>query len=144
MNKNYVLILLFNSDYSKLLLVKRNKEPYKNCYNGIGGKIENDETPISCSIRECLEETGINMIYPRLLVTLVYPSSNTINSNTKLNVVYDNVLESDVLDNYEGHYVWKDVSFVMNINDKQIAGLSNLNQFVKEILDIEGINKFYD
>ena len=30
-----------------------------------------------------------------------------------------------------------------NFNNKQIAGLSNLAQFIKEILDIEGIAKFY-
>ncbi len=143
MNKNYVLILVFNEDYSKLLLVKRNKEPYKGCFNGIGGKIE-AETPINCAIRECWEETGIKLINPRLLVTLIYPTSNVRNSGTKLNVIYDCVKEENIKDNYEGHYEWKDISFVMNINNKQIAGLSNLNQFVKEILDIENIDNFYD
>lgn len=144
MNKNYVLILLFTEDYTKILLVKRNKEPYKNCWNGIGGKIEDSENYLSCSTRECKEETGISITNPRLLVTLVYPSSNTMNSDTKLNVIYDNVKQKDIIDNYEGHYEWKDINYVMDINNKNIAGLSNLNQFVKEILDIENIHKFYD
>lgn len=46
-------------------------------------------------------------------------------------------------DNEEGHYEWKDVEFVMDIYSREIAGLSNLNQFVKEILDRENIKKFY-
>lgn len=44
MNKNYVVIMLFNKSYDKVLLVKRNKNPYKGCWNGIGGKIEGNET----------------------------------------------------------------------------------------------------
>lgn len=38
MNKNYVVIMLFNKNYNKVLLVKRSKNPYKGCWNGIGGK----------------------------------------------------------------------------------------------------------
>jgi len=47
--KKYVVIMLFSKDYKKILLVKRNKKPYKNCWNGIGGKIEEEETKIRCS-----------------------------------------------------------------------------------------------
>ena len=68
MNKNYVVIMLFNRDYSKLLLIKRNKKPYKGCWNGIGGKIENDETPLEAAKRECMEETGISINNPKLLL----------------------------------------------------------------------------
>lgn len=143
MNKNYVVIMLFNKSYDKVLLVKRNKNPYKNCWNGIGGKIENDETPIEAAKRECIEETNILMNNPRILVKYVYPESNILNSNTNLNVLYDNVDEIDVEDNDEGHYEWKSIESVMDPLDKSIAGLSNLSQFIKEILDLEGIRKFY-
>lgn len=144
MNKNYVVIMLFNKNYDKLLLVKRNKKPYKGCWNGIGGKIENNETPCEAAIRECMEETGILLTEPKLLVTYVYPEDNVMNSNTRLNVIYDCVEEIDVKDNEEGHYEWKNIESVMNPFDKEIAGLFNLNQFVKEILDLENIKKFYD
>ena len=144
MNKNYVVIMLFNKNYDKLLLVKRNKKPYKGCWNGIGGKIENNETPYEAAIRECMEKTGILITKPKLLVTYVYPEDNVMNSNTRLNVIYDCVEEIDVKDNEEGHYKWKNIESVMNPFDKEIAGLSNLNQFVKEILDLENIKKFYD
>ncbi|MDO5394313.1 MAG: NUDIX domain-containing protein, partial [Mycoplasmatota bacterium] len=89
MNKNYVVVLLFNKKRDKLLLVKRNKKPYKGCWNGIGGKIEENETPIMAAKRECMEETNISLIDPKLLVTLVYPFENVLNSNTHLNVIYD-------------------------------------------------------
>ena len=144
MNKNYVVIMLFNKNKNKLLLVKRNKNPYQNCWNGIGGKIEENETPLEAAKRECMEETNIALENPKLLVTYVYPESNIMNSNTHLNVIYDFVKEVSVRDNYEGHYEWKDIDFVMDTYNQEIAGLSNLNQFVKEIFDLENIKKFYE
>lgn len=144
MNKSFVVILLFTKNYEQVLLVKRNKNPYINCWNGIGGKIEENETPIEAAIRECKEETGIIISKPKLLVTYVYPKENALNSNTRLNVLYDFVDKLEVTDNLEGHYEWKNVEFVMDSNNKEIAGLSNLNQFVKEIFDLENIKKFYE
>lgn len=144
MNKNYVVIMLFNKECSKVLLVKRNKKPYKNCWNGIGGKIEENETPIDAAKRECMEETDILLPNPKLLVTYIYPESNIINSNTKLNVIYDFIEEKNIDDNEEGHYEWKDINFAMDPCNKEIAGLSNLNQFIKEIFDVENIKKFYE
>ena len=143
MNKNYVVIILFNKELNKILLVKRNKQPYKNCWNGIGGKVEKNETVFDCAKRECMEETNINLTNPKLLVTYVYPETNSINSNSTLNVIYDFVNEVNVDENEEGYYEWKDIDFVMNSQDKTNAGFSNLNQFVKEILDFENIKKFY-
>ena len=143
MNKNYVVIMLFNKEYDKILLVKRNKKPYKDCWNGIGGKIEEGETPIDAARRECMEETNISMNNPKLLVTYVYPEDNPMNSNTRLNVIYDSVNETSVNDNEEGHYEWKDVNFALDFNSKEIAGCSNLAQMIKEIYDIEDIKKFY-
>lgn len=142
-NKNYVVILLFSKDHEKLLLVKRNKKPYPNLWNGIGGKIEVGETPIEAAIRECKEETGLEMINPKLLVTYVYPETNPVNSNTHLSVIYDFIEIEEVEDNYEGHYEWKDVNFALDFNSKEIAGCSNLAQMIKEIYDIEDIKKFY-
>ena len=73
--KRYVLLLLFTKDFKKVLLIKRNKKPYANLYNGIGGKIENNETVIEATIRECKEETNIHISNPKLLVTCTYPKS---------------------------------------------------------------------
>lgn len=143
MFKSYVVILLFNKNYDKVLLVKRNKKPYPNCWNGIGGKIEQNESVIDATIRECQEETNINLKHPKQLLTIRYPQNNPLNSNVELHVMYDIVEETPIKDNEEGHYEWKNIDFVMNINNQEIAGFSNLNQFVKEILDLENIKKFY-
>lgn len=144
--KRYVLLLLFTKDSKKILLMKRNKKPYADLYadlyNGVGGKIEENETVSEATIRECLEETNIQISQPKLLVTCTYPKS--INSDEdKEMALYDCVDEIEVNENYEGTFEWKNIDFALDFENKQIAGLSNLAQFVKEILDIEEIRKFY-
>lgn len=141
--KRYVLLLLFTRDFKNLLLIKRNKEPYANLYNGIGGKIENNETVIEATIRECKEETNIHISEPKLLVTCTYPKSINSDIDKEMAVLYDVVDQVDVKETYEGSFEWKEIAFALDFNNRQIAGLSNLAQFIKEILDIEGIEKFY-
>lgn len=143
-NKRFVVIFLITKDYKKILMVKRNKNPYKDCWNGIGGKIEEGENEIQAAIRESKEETGIVLENPKLLVTYVYPEANSMNSKTNLSVLYDFVEEEKVLENYEGIYEWKDISFALDFNNKQLAGLANISQFIKEIFNEEGIKNFYE
>lgn len=142
--KKFVVIFLFTKDYKKVLMIKRNKPPYKNCWNGIGGKIEGNETEIQATIRECFEETGIKLDNPKLFITYIYPETNELNKGTNLSVLYDFIDEVSVKSNYEGIYEWKDIEFALDFNNKELAGLANISQFVKEIFDIEGIKKFYD
>jgi 8-oxo-dGTP diphosphatase len=142
--KKYVVILIFTKDFKKILLVKRNKKPYINCWNGIGGKIEPEETVFEAAIRECKEETRIDITNPKLLVTYVYPESNSINSDITLNILYAFSDVVEIESNYEGTYEWKPIGFAMNFNSKEIAGYSNLAQIIKEILVNEGVNSFYN
>jgi 8-oxo-dGTP diphosphatase len=144
--KKYVVILLFNEDMSKILLMKRKKNPYLGLYNGIGGKIEENETVFECCVRETSEEINVTLTNPKLLVTCTYPESNTLhkNSNIELNVMYDITEESKFEENEEGTYDWLPISFVLDTNNKLVAGYSNVGLFVREILDIENKYNFYN
>lgn len=51
--------LAFLQYKDKFLLIKRNKEPYKNLNGMIGGKIELGETIKEATLRETMEESGI-------------------------------------------------------------------------------------
>lgn len=141
--KKLVVIFLFTKDFKKVLMIKRNKNPYKNCWNGIGGKIEEGENEIQAAIRECNEETGIKLNNPKLFMTCIYPETNKENQGVNLSVLYDFVDKVDIEPNYEGVYEWKDVSFALDFNNKELAGFANISQFIKEIFDIEDIKKFY-
>lgn len=53
-------IVVFNKDKSEVLFCKRTKEPFKGQYNFVGGKVEQDESPMNAAYRELEEETGIS------------------------------------------------------------------------------------
>lgn len=57
--KGYNIIAIFNRDLTKVLLCKREKEPYKGLYNLVGGKVEEGEEGQEAAYRELYEETGI-------------------------------------------------------------------------------------
>ncbi len=58
--EKYNLIMVLNKTETKILMCYRSKDPYKNKYNFVGGKIEEGESSISSAYRELYEETGIS------------------------------------------------------------------------------------
>jgi 8-oxo-dGTP diphosphatase len=58
--KQYALGFIFNSDHSHVLLVhKLHPDWQKGLLNGIGGKVEENESPLTCIVRETKEETSL-------------------------------------------------------------------------------------
>ena len=56
------LVYLFDGD--RVLLMKRNKkekDTHEGKYVGLGGKIEANESPLDCAIREVREESGLEV-----------------------------------------------------------------------------------
>lgn len=53
------LIIIFNQEKDKVLMIHRSKEPYTGLYNFVGGKIEENEDVLESAYRELYEETGI-------------------------------------------------------------------------------------
>jgi 8-oxo-dGTP diphosphatase len=66
--KTAVFCVLTSGDY--YLLLKRFKEPHKNKYVPIGGKIDPYESPKDAVIREVYEESGYEITDPKLFGTL--------------------------------------------------------------------------
>ena len=59
-----------------VLLMKRNKEPNLGLWVAPGGKIEKDEAPYDCAVRELREETGLRANEAHLcgIVSIVMPT----------------------------------------------------------------------
>lgn len=57
--KKYTVCLIFNEDGTKVLLQLKNRTLYNGKLNGVGGKIEADETPLDGAYREIKEETSL-------------------------------------------------------------------------------------
>lgn len=58
--KKLNLIAVFNKELDEVLFCIRAKEPYKEMYNFVGGKVEQGETNDIAAYRELFEETGIS------------------------------------------------------------------------------------
>lgn len=57
------LVYLFDGD--QVLLMKRNKkaqDTHEGKYVGLGGKIEANESPLDCAVREVWEESGLTVV----------------------------------------------------------------------------------
>ncbi|HHX07402.1 MAG TPA: NUDIX domain-containing protein [Erysipelothrix sp.] len=53
------IVIVYNLDRSKVLMLLRQKDPYIGLYNFPGGKIEGQESILDSCYRELQEETGI-------------------------------------------------------------------------------------
>lgn len=60
--QEYVVGFLFTEDYGQVLLIKKNRPEWqKGRLNGVGGKIEKNESPEEAMRREFLEEAGVDV-----------------------------------------------------------------------------------
>lgn len=56
----YVTGFLFSPDKKEVVLIQKNRPDWqRDRFNGVGGKIEQDETPLDAMQREFFEETGV-------------------------------------------------------------------------------------
>ena len=67
---------------SKLLLVKRAADPYKDCWCIPAGFMEWDESPEACTCREIKEETGLEIVTTKLF--RVYSGTDDPRTNAVL------------------------------------------------------------
>lgn len=77
LKKIAAMVILRHAD--QYLLLKRNKEPNRNTYVPVGGKLEPFETPRSAAIRETYEETGIEIEHLHFCGTLIESSPTKYN-----------------------------------------------------------------
>lgn len=136
--KKLNVILVYNKAEDKILMCKREKEPYKGKFNLVGGKVEENEDELHAAYRELQEETGI--------------TNRDITLTHIMNFQYK-ILEME-LEVYVGK-LNKDVNLVEEVNklywvDKnenffdidKFAGEGNIGHMVKqvEILKMRGEN----
>lgn len=90
--KAYVCGFLFSENKKVVALIRKNRPTWQaGKLNGIGGKIENFETPLQAMEREFFEETGVNIFEWRQFAVLSGNDSDVernANSGTSFKVYF--------------------------------------------------------
>ena len=104
--KHFVLGLIFNKSKTRILLVEKNKPEWMaGHWNGIGGKVEDNETPMRAIERECLEEISYSYSFEHV-ITFVCPGGTAfvfkaicVGDDIKFNQTEDEELRAWLLEN---------------------------------------------
>ena len=127
--KKYNVIVIFNKDLTKTLMCKRAKDPYKDMYNLVGGKINKQNVGLNEAYRELFEETNIS----KLDINLIHFMNMTYVKWDKELEVYYGILNNDVeLIEEVNKLEW------ISINDNffdmtKYAGEGNIGHIIEEI-----------
>ncbi|MFS0555620.1 NUDIX hydrolase [Brevibacillus sp. 179-C9.3 HS] len=121
-----------------MLMLNRNKSPLMGLWNGVGGKLEPNETPLASVLREIREETGIRLETAcyKGIVSWVVDGNHTGGIYAFLTYLPDDwersltpqVVEEGILD-------WKELAWIL---DPENAGVpENLPMFLPYMLEKE-------
>lgn len=127
--KKLNVIIVYNKEEDRILMCKREKEPYKGKFNLVGGKVEENEDELHVAYRELQEETGITNkdIYLTHIMNFQYEISDI-----ELEV-YAGKLNKDVnLVEEVNKLYWIDKNENFFDMDK-FAGEGNIGHMVKQV-----------
>ena len=132
-----VFVCVFNRDFSKILLVKRNAEKVKSHgfeWGNIGGKMEFGETILEGCRREAREEIGIDLKPENMRLIFIKETPKGF-YNTKIHAihfVYATVLDEDekiTLNDESTDYKWFSL-------DKLPAGTIDSKETLNDFADL--------
>jgi|LGOV01.1.fsa_nt_gb 8-oxo-dGTP diphosphatase len=130
MAKKYCVCILFNKELTKTLLIEKAEgKLFAGMFNGLGGKLEPNETAKESCIREIWEESSelITLTDPTHLATIHFPHEEPIT----LHAFYDVIDEITLPTNREGVAHWLPIDFLLDFNNNNIVGYGNLPYFCK-------------
>lgn len=122
-----VATLCYLRSKGKTLLIHRNKREgdlFKDYWNGLGGKVEEGESPEDCVIREMKEESGLDIQNPQLKGILTFPNNRDSGETWYVFLYIAEEFSGDLIETDEGELVWMD--------DEQVTKL-----------DIQGADKIF-
>ena len=127
--KNYNVVVVFNKELNKVLMCKRTKEPYKDMFNLVGGKIEKENDGLNEAYRELFEETNITS---KDISLTHFMNIEYITFNKKLEVYYGILNKEVCLIEEVNSLEWIDMNDNFFNMDKY-AGEGNIGHIIEEI-----------
>jgi len=93
-----VIICIFNRDFSKIFLIKRNEEKRKKCgadWGNVGGRVELGELLMDACLREAKEEIGINLNPEKLKLIEIKETPYLTDIFHAIHFVYATILDEN-------------------------------------------------
>lgn len=129
--------LIFIKRGNKLLMLNRIKSPWMGSWNGVGGKIESNETPLESAIREVYEETNIKINESQIKYKGVVTWNESI---SKVGGLHLYLAEVNVDFKYEtpkvvteGILDWKDISWIGDFDNYGVC--DNIPFFIDDVVN---------
>jgi 8-oxo-dGTP diphosphatase len=121
---------------NQILLLNRIKPPEMGKWNGVGGKIEENETATDSVIRETFEETGIQLKEVKYVGNVIFKDTEgadgmyvfIANLPSQIRYQTPKVTEEGILD-------WKTLDWIMDVSNKGVA--ENIKYYLPKILNGE-------
>lgn len=139
----YKYTICFIKKGDKILLLNRNKKPTMGMWNGVGGKIENNETPYEGIIRETFEETGIELQSVMYKGNVIFKEKDEPQNSEGMFVFLadlpDGVHMDTPLSTAEGILEWKSIDWVLDGDNRGIV--SNLQRYLPKVLQEENMSE---
>lgn len=131
--KKVNVILVYNKENDKILMCKREKDPYKGKLNLVGGKVEENEDELHAAYRELEEETGItnkdiNLIH---IMNFQYKISNL-----ELEMYFGKLKKDCTLKEEINKLYWVDKTENF-FDSKKFAGEGNIYHMIKQVENIK-------
>ncbi len=118
MKKNTILTTLCyiekDGKYLMLHRVKKKNDINRDKWIGVGGKLEQDESPEECLVREAYEETGLTLTGYRMRGVITFVSDRY---DTEQMFLYTSQeFDGEVKECDEGELVWIDKNDIMSLS----------------------------
>ena len=104
-----------NSQTLMLHRVKKEGDYHEGKWNGLGGKIDPGETPEECAIREVKEESGLDLVNPRLRGFITFPMFDGVD-DWYVYLFTGTEFTGDLIDSPEGNLAWIDHDKLLELN----------------------------
>jgi|SRR3989344_6458329 len=127
-----VFTYIFNAEFNKILLIKRNSEKrmkYGVTWGSIGGKIELGEFSVEACLREIEEETGIKLDPKMIKLIQVKEFINKEIEEYAVHFRYCSILPEDIqlnLNDESDEYKWFSLS---DLPESMFESLEEINLF---------------